>query len=98
MVAEVYALESALLRAQKMTGAKFADAPTAAATTGLLAQHGIALAEEAARRVVAGCAEGDLQRTQLAILRRLARHAPANTVTLSRAVAEKCAQAERYPL
>ena len=97
MVAEVFALESGLLRAQKM-GTKAASAATAAAMTGLLAQHGMALAEEAARRVVAACAEGDLQRTQLAILRRLARHAPANAVALSRAVAKQCAVAEKYPL
>ena len=103
MVAEVYALESALLRTQKMAGGKAAgtaaaNTVVAAAMTGLLAEHGMAVAEEAARRVVSACAEGDLQRTQLAILRRLARHASANTVALSRAVARQCALAERYPL
>ncbi|MGH9589219.1 MAG: acyl-CoA dehydrogenase family protein [Terracidiphilus sp.] len=98
MVAEVYALESALLRTQKMAGGKRASADTSAAMTGLLAEQGIAAAEWAARRVISACAEGDLQRTQLAILRRLARQTPANTVTLSRAVARECAHAERYPL
>ncbi|HEV2324112.1 MAG TPA: acyl-CoA dehydrogenase family protein [Terracidiphilus sp.] len=98
MVAEMFALESGLLRAQKAGGTKAGSAAMAAAMTGLLAEHGMALAEEAARRVVAACAEGDLQRTQLAILRRLARHAPANAVALSRAVAKQCAAAEKYPL
>ena len=37
----------------------------------------MALAEQAARRVLAACGEGDLLRTQLAILRRLARFTPA---------------------
>ena len=37
-------------------------------------------------------------RTQLAILRRLARFTPANTVALSRAVAGACIAAEKYPL
>jgi butyryl-CoA dehydrogenase len=66
--------------------------------TGLLADESMALAEQASRRVLAACAEGDLLRTQLAILRRLARHTPANAVELSRAVARHCLQLERYPL
>jgi alkylation response protein AidB-like acyl-CoA dehydrogenase len=98
MVAEVYALESALLRSNKMAGTQAAGTASMAAMTGLLAEQGIEIAEAAARRVIAACAEGDLQRTQLAILRRLARHAPANTVALSRTVARQCAVAERYPL
>jgi alkylation response protein AidB-like acyl-CoA dehydrogenase len=98
MVSEVYALESALLRARKMADAKSANAATAAAMTGLLAHAGMALAEQAARRVVAACAEGDMLRTQLAILRRLSRFAPANAVELTRAIAQECARAERYPL
>lgn len=98
MVAEVYALESALLRARKMVGAKAGNAATAAAMTGLLAHAGMALAGQAAQRVIAACAEGDLLRTQLAILRRLARQTPADTVALSRAVAQQCVHAERYPL
>jgi len=44
------------------------------------------LAEQALRRVLAVCAEGDMLRTQLAILRRLGRHLPANAVELSRTV------------
>ena len=98
MVAEVYALESALLRSKKMEGTQAASTAATAAMTGLLAEQGMAVAEGASRRVVSACAEGDLQRTQLAILRRLARHAPANTVELGRTVARQCAFAERYPL
>jgi butyryl-CoA dehydrogenase len=96
IIMQVYALESALLRARKMTGASSAEA--AAAMTGLLADESIALAEQAARRVLAACAEGDLLRTQLAILRRLARFTPADAVGLSRIVARHCLQAARYPL
>jgi alkylation response protein AidB-like acyl-CoA dehydrogenase len=96
IIMQVYALESALLRARKMAGANAAEA--AAAMTGLLADESIALAEQAARRVLAACAEGDLLRTQLAILRRLARFTPADAVGLSRTVARHCLQLERYPL
>ncbi|MGA3160232.1 MAG: acyl-CoA dehydrogenase family protein [Terracidiphilus sp.] len=98
IIMQVYALESALLRAQKLAVAGKGSAEVAASMTGLLADETIALAEQAARRVLAACAEGDLLRTQLAILRRLARFTPADVVGLSRAVARHCIQAERYPL
>jgi butyryl-CoA dehydrogenase len=48
--------------------------------------------------VLAACGEGDMLRTQLAILRRLARSTPADVVGLSRSVARQCIQMERYPL
>jgi butyryl-CoA dehydrogenase len=57
----------------------------------------MALAETASRRVLAACGEGDLLRTQLAILKRLARCTPADAVGLSRTVARHCIQLERYP-
>ncbi len=98
MIAQVYALESALLRTRKLASARKASADVAAAMTGLLAEETMALAEQAARRVLAASAEGDLLRTQLAILKRLARYTPADTVALSRAVARQAIQLERYPL
>ena len=73
IISQVYALDSALLRARKLAASGKSSAEVAAAMTGLLADETIALAEQAARRVLAACAEGDELRTQLAILRRLAR-------------------------
>jgi len=98
IIAQVFALESALLRAQKLAAAKKPSAEVAAAMTALLAEETIALAEQAARRVLAASGEGDLLRTQLAILRRVARTTPADSVALSRAVARQCIQLERYPV
>jgi alkylation response protein AidB-like acyl-CoA dehydrogenase len=98
MIAQVYALESALLRSRKLAAAGKSSAEVAAAMTGLLAEETMSLAEQATRRVLAACAEGDLLRTQLAILRRLARYTPADTVRLSRAVARQAIQLERYPV
>jgi butyryl-CoA dehydrogenase len=98
IIVQVYALESALLRARKLAASGGASAEVAAAFTGLLAEETMALAEPAARRVLAACAEGDLLRTQLAILRRLARVTPVDAVALSRTVARHCVQLERYPL
>ena len=98
LIADVYALESSLLRARKLAASGKASAKTAQAMTALLADESMAFAEQAARRVLATCGEGDELRTQLAILRRLAKFTPADVVSLSRAVARQCIQAERYPL
>jgi alkylation response protein AidB-like acyl-CoA dehydrogenase len=98
IITQVYALESALLRARKLGAAKKPSAVVAAAMTGMLADETIGIAEQAVRRVLAACAEGDMLRTQLAILRRLARFTPANVVELSRTVARQCVEAEKYPL
>ena len=98
IIIQVYALESALLRARKLAAAGKASAQVAAAMTGLLADETMALAEQAARQVLAACADGDMLRTQLAILRRLARFTPADSVGLSRAVARQAIQVERYPV
>jgi len=98
IIMQVYALESALLRARKLAQAHRGSAEVAAAMTGLLADESLALAEQAARRVLAAAAEGDLLRTQLTILRRLARFTPADAAAQSRTVARHSIQLERYPL
>ncbi len=98
MISHVYALESALLRALKLVAAGRNSAEPAAAMTGLLADETMALAEQASRRVLAACGEGDALMTQLAILRRLARFTPADAVALSRTVARHAIQLERYPI
>jgi butyryl-CoA dehydrogenase len=97
-ISQIYALESSQLRAQKISLSGKGSAEVAAAMTGLLADETMGLAEQATRRVLAACSEGDMLRTQLAILRRLARFTPANTVSLSRTVAKAALALERYPL
>ena len=98
MITGVYALESALLRTQKLVDAGKGAAEAAKAMTGLLAEETMTQAEQATRRVVAACAEGDMLRTQLAILRRVAKYTPADGVGLSRAVAGHCVRAGKYPV
>jgi len=97
IISQVFALESAFLRAQKLAASGRATGEIAAAITGMLADESMALAEQAARRVLSASAEGDTLRTQLAILRRLARFTPANVVALGRTVARGCIEAEKYP-
>jgi butyryl-CoA dehydrogenase len=98
MISQVYALESALLRARKLAAAGRSSAEPAAAMTGLLADETMGLAEQASRRVLAACGQGDALMTQLAILRRLARFTPADPVALSRTVAKHGIALERYPV
>jgi butyryl-CoA dehydrogenase len=98
IVTQVYALESALLRTRKLASAKKSSAEVAAAMTGLLAEEAISVADQSAKRVLAACADGDELRTQLVILRRLARSTPANSVALGRAVAARCIALEKYPV
>jgi alkylation response protein AidB-like acyl-CoA dehydrogenase len=92
-IIEVYALESALLRARKLAGNAFA-----AASAQIYAAHAASVIEAAALRTLAAVAEGDTLRVQLAILRRLLKHTPANTIQLSRSVARLALDAGRYPL
>ncbi len=98
MIAQVYALESGLLRARKLAAGGRGQARVAAEMTGLLAEEAMAQCDQAAKRVLAACGEGDTLRTQLVILRRLARMAPADSVALSRAVARRCVESQKYPM
>jgi replication-associated recombination protein RarA len=54
--------------------------------------------ESAARKVIVAVADGDMRRTQLAILRRLAKYEPYNTVELSQQVAEKMIERGKFTL
>jgi butyryl-CoA dehydrogenase len=95
----VFALESALLRARKLGAqAQKSQAQTARAIVKLFAADALAVVEKAARRVLAAVAEGDMLRTQLAILRRLLKHTPENTIALSRMVAQRQLDAGGYKL
>lgn len=98
IVAEVYALESALLRARKLAAGKTNSAAIPQAMTQIYAEHAFDVIESAARRVLAAVAEGDMLRTQLAILRRLVKREPADTIALSRTVARHVLKAGRYAL
>jgi len=54
--------------------------------------------ERSARKVIAAVAEGDMLRTQMAIVRRLSKHEPANTIALGRQIAAHCVGVGRYSL
>ncbi|HWF09484.1 MAG TPA: acyl-CoA dehydrogenase family protein [Bryobacteraceae bacterium] len=98
MILEIYALDSALARARKMAGSNSARAELAQSMTQLYAPSAFNIIENAARQVIAAVAEGDMLRTQIAILRRLAKHEPANTISLTRCVARAAVERCQYPL
>ncbi|MGA8940660.1 MAG: acyl-CoA dehydrogenase family protein [Acidobacteriaceae bacterium] len=91
---EVLALESAILRTEKMAGRN----ELAIKMTKYYAARSFRVVETAAERVIAAVAEGDMLRTQMAIFRRLSKHEPVNTVTLGREIAAVMVEAGRYTL
>lgn len=98
MVLEIYALDSALARARKLAANHAPHAQLAQSMTQLYAASAFHIIENSARQVIAAVAEGDMLRMQLAILRRLAKHEPANGIALSRVVARAAIDQGRYPL
>jgi butyryl-CoA dehydrogenase len=95
MIIAVFTLESAILRADKIDG-KRAAIPVAMAK--VYAAEAMESIEKSARRVIATVAEGDMARTQFAILRRLAKHDPADTIALRRQVAAHVIEAGKYAI
>jgi butyryl-CoA dehydrogenase len=88
MVTQVYAMESVLLRSQK-TG-------SGADICAVFLRDAMGRVELAARAVLAACAEGDVLRTNMAVLRRFAKHEPVDSIGLRRKIAAKLLSAERY--
>jgi len=96
---EVYAMESCILRAEKLVAAKGeAAASVAIALTRLYSAKAMQAVEAWARKVIAAVAEGDMLRTQMAIVRRLAKHDPADTIALGRQIAHHVLAVGRYSL
>jgi alkylation response protein AidB-like acyl-CoA dehydrogenase len=99
MAIEIYAIESAVLRAQKIAEQKGESAAALPiAMTRVYMMQALDKIESAAKKVIADVADGDMLRTQLAIVRRLAKHDPFNTIALRQQVAQKVIEAGKYPL
>jgi len=99
MTMETYAMESAVLRAQKIAEANGeAAAALPIAMTRVYLTQAMEKIESAARKVIAAVAEGDMLRTQVAILRRLAKHEPFNTIELRQQIAQRVIERGKYML
>jgi butyryl-CoA dehydrogenase len=99
MTIEAYAMESAVLRAQKIAETKGeAAAALPIAMTRVYLTQAMERIESAAKKVIAAVADGDMLRTQLAILRRLAKYEPFNTIELRQQIAQKVIERGKYTL
>ncbi len=96
---EAYAMETAVLRARKIAESKGeAAAALPIAMTRVYLTQAMEKIEAAAKKIIAAVAEGDMMRTQLAILRRLAKYEPFNTIELRQQIAVKVIERGKYAL
>jgi butyryl-CoA dehydrogenase len=99
MTIEIYAMESAVLRAQKLAEEKGeAVAALPIAMTRVYMSLALEKIEAAAKKVIADVADGDMLRTQLAIVRRFAKHDPFNTIAMRQQIALKTIERGKYTL
>jgi len=85
-----YAMESALLRAQKSGRENAAD------MAAVFAAEAMDAIESTARTVLSACSEGDTLRTNLTVLRRFSKREPVNSIGLRRKIAERLLVSSRY--
>jgi alkylation response protein AidB-like acyl-CoA dehydrogenase len=98
IVIDIFAMESGLLRALKMIardGEEKAELQIAAVKT--YVDETIPRIEAWAKQILAYVEEGDMLRTQLAGVKKLARYQPIDTVSLKRKIADRIIELESYP-
>jgi len=91
---DIYAAESAVLRAREAAGRPHAALHEAAART--FVNDATQRVQNAATNALAAMADGDTLRTLLAALRRVLKAAPVNTVALRRTLADATVARDRY--
>jgi alkylation response protein AidB-like acyl-CoA dehydrogenase len=98
IVIEVFAMESALLRAMK-TAEKFGDekAQIQKAMVKVYVNDAFNRIESFAKQAFAAIGEGDILRTQLSALKKLTRFTPVNTIALRREIADSVIKIGKYP-
>jgi hypothetical protein len=98
IVIEVFAMESAYLRAMK-TIEKSGNEKTQIqkAMVKVYVNDGFDRVEGLAKQAFAAIAEGDTLRTQLSALKKLTRFTPVNTIALRREIADAVIKAGKYP-
>jgi Acyl-CoA dehydrogenase, C-terminal domain len=97
IVMDVYAMESSLRRAQKAAASRGHAAALMADATRAFSYDAMDRIEKEARTALAATVEGDTLVTQLAALRRFAKHPPMDTIALRRRLADAVLAQDRYP-
>ena len=97
IIMDTYAMESAILRAQKLAASQ---GETAAARyidmTRVFCNDAVERIEARAKNTLAGMAEGDELRTLLAALRRFTKLSPMNTITARQRIADVLIEANKW--
>ena len=88
---QTYAMETVALRCERLT-----KSPLAADVANVFLRDAINTIEDHARGVLSACAEGDALRTNMAILRRLAKHDPVDSVAARRRISARLLETGKY--
>jgi alkylation response protein AidB-like acyl-CoA dehydrogenase len=94
---DVYAMESSLRRAQKSAAAQSEDSGALSDAARVFIYDAMDRVEKEARGALAATVDGDMLLTQLAVLRRFAKHSPLDTISMRRRVADAVLAQDRYP-
>ena len=98
MVMEIYAMESALLRAQKAAASKGETAASLLIDAArVFISDAAERVEHEARRAIAAVHEGDMLMTQMAVLKRFGKRPAVDTIALRRGIAAAVQAQDRYP-
>jgi hypothetical protein len=98
IVMECYAVESSLRRVQKAFAARGAASNAVMSDAARAFLYDAAdRVEIGARRILAAVLEGDMLRTQLAVLRRFMKREPADTLAMRQRVSAAVQASDRYP-
>ncbi len=89
-----FAMESAVLRAEKMASSGKGENATAMCT--VFVREAMETIEVAGRTVLAASSEGDTLRTNLAVLKRFTKFEPVNAIETRRQIAARLITTERY--
>jgi alkylation response protein AidB-like acyl-CoA dehydrogenase len=99
IIMDLYALESAILRTEKMVGLRGeASCSVQIDATRTFTNDAIQRIEQHAKVALAAMTEGDELRTMLAVLKRYARFVPVDTIAARRRIAASLAESGRYSL
>jgi hypothetical protein len=94
---DIYGIECSLRRAQKSMLIKGVAASLMADATRSFTYDAMDRIEKQARTALAATSDGDTLATQLAALRRLAKHAPVDAIGIRRRIADAVLSQDRYP-
>ena len=97
VIMDAYAMESAILRAQKLAGSAGEEAAARYVDmTRVFCNDAVERIEARAKNTLAGMAEGDELRTLLAALRRFTKLTPVNTIAARQRIADVMIEANKY--